>query len=315
MKQWKWPLIIFLAFAIIGLSLFQFVNEYIQLTALFILINCIAALSLNLINGVTGQFSLGHAGFMAIGAYFSGYLSQHFMFLDGPLTLLNLFIFTVLSGLLAAVAGVIVGQPSLRLKGDYLAIVTLGFGEIIRVSLLNMDFLGGPRGMSGIPELGSFLTTFLYISAWVVFTYFALTRILYAPLGRKLLSVREDEIAAESMGVNTTSAKVKAFAISSFFAGVAGSLMAHVNQFISPSSFGFILSVSIVIMVVLGGLSSYIGSIVAAALLTILPEVLRPLQDYTGIDLRMVIYSLLLIIMMLVKPQGLFGDKNVKLPT
>lgn len=308
--SYKWSFIALVSLLLLGVGFDFAFNAYLQTTVLLLLINCIAALSLNLINGVTGQFSLGHAGFMALGAYTSAYVSTQLSSLPA---LLVISLTTILGGLVAAGAGFLVGQPSLRLKGDYLAIVTLGFGEIIRVAFLNMDFVGGPRGFSGFPSLGEFLTTYGFVTLWLVITFMIMQRVLYSPLGRKLLSVREDEIAAENMGVNTTSTKVISFMISSFFAGVAGALFAHVNQYISPSNFTFLLSVNVVIMVVLGGLGSFVGSLIAAALITVLPEFLRPLQNYTGIDLRMVIYSLILILMMLLKPQGLLGDRNVKL--
>lgn len=308
--SYKWSLIALISLLLLGVGFDFIFNAYLQTTILLLLINCIAALSLNLINGVTGQFSLGHAGFMALGAYTSAYVSTQ---LNSLPVLLTITLTTILGGLVAAMAGFLVGQPSLRLKGDYLAIVTLGFGEIIRVAFLNMDFVGGPRGFSGFPALGEFLTSYGFVAIWLVITFMVMQRVLHSPLGRKLLSVREDEIAAENMGVNTTSTKVISFMISSFFAGVAGALFAHVNQYISPSNFAFLLSVNVVIMVVLGGLGSFVGSLIAAALITVLPEFLRPLQNYTGIDLRMVIYSLILIFMMLLKPQGLLGDRNVKL--
>lgn len=310
--SYKWSLIFLVVLLVLGAAFDFLFNPYLQTTVLLLLVNSIAALSLNLINGVTGQFSLGHAGFMALGAYTSSYLSMQL--LNWP-PLIALTLTTIAGGLMAAGAGYLVGQPSLRLKGDYLAIVTLGFGEIIRVALLNMDFVGGPRGMSGIPGFGEFMTSYSVLALWVVFTAVVMHRILYSPMGRKLLSVREDEIAAESMGVNTTSTKVVSFMISSFFAGVSGALLAHVNQFISPSNFTFLLSVNVVIMVVLGGLGSFTGSFIAAIFLTVLPEFLRSLQSYTGVDLRMVIYSAILILIMLLRPKGLLGDRNVKLNT
>ncbi|MNT06910.1 leucine/isoleucine/valine transporter permease subunit [compost metagenome] len=171
-----------------------------------------------------------------------------------------------------------------------------------------MDFLGGPRGYSGIPAYGSFLSGFMFASFWVILCFFTIWRVMGSSHGRGFLSVREDEIAAEAMGINTTRMKVKAFVLSSFFAGIAGALFAHITAYISPSSFTFLQSVNAVIMVVLGGMGSMTGSLVAAVIVTILPEALRPLQDLTGIDLRMVIYSLALILMMILRPKGLFGS-------
>ncbi|MBV2168454.1 MAG: branched-chain amino acid ABC transporter permease [Bdellovibrio sp.] len=308
MKFLKAPLLAIIALAALGL-IFNFgLNAYFQLILLFAAVNCLMSMSLNLVNGYTGQFSLGHAGFMALGAYFSAYANTHWDLLPESVQAVEYFIYALGGGLLAAFAGLLVGLPSLRLKGDYLAIVTLGFGEIIRVALLNMDFLGGPRGYSGIPGFGSFLFSFIFASVWLVICFFTIWRVMHSTYGRGFLSVREDEIAAEAMGINTTSMKVRAFVLSSFFAGVAGSLFAHFTNFINPSSFTFLQSVNAVIMVVLGGMGSMTGSIVAAIFITVLPEALRPLQDLTGVDLRMVIYSLSLILVMILRPQGLFGD-------
>ncbi len=311
MRSLRGPVLSLLALLLGGGLIHLGLNAYYQLIILYICINCLMAMSLNLINGYTGQFSLGHAGFMALGAYFTAYSSTHWSFLPESLRLVEFFIFSIGSGLLAAFAGLLVGLPSLRLRGDYLAIVTLGFGEIIRVILLNMDFVGGPRGFSGIPSAGSFIYSFGFASIWLVICYFTITRMIRSTYGRGFLSVREDEIAAEAMGVNTTSVKVRAFVLSSFFAGIAGALFAHFTSFINPSSFTFLQSVNAVIMVVLGGMGSMTGSLVAAAFVTALPEALRPLQNLTGIDLRMVIYSLALILVMILRPQGLFGNKEL----
>lgn len=310
-KALRNPLISLLVLAAFGAAANFGFNAYIQLTLLFILVNALMAMSLNLVNGYTGQFSLGHAGFMALGAYFSAYASSHWNFFPEPFQLLNFLYISIGAGLLAAAAGFLVGQPSLRLKGDYLAIVTLGFGEIIRVALLNMDFLGGARGYSGIPGFPSFWMAFTFAAFWAVICFFTIWRLLHSTHGRGFLSVREDEIAAEAMGVNTTKMKVRAFMISSFFAGVAGALFANFTNYISPSSFTFLTSVNAVIMVVLGGMGSMSGSIVAAVFITVLPELLRPLQELTGVDLRMVIYSLSLIVIMILRPAGLFGESEI----
>ena len=285
-------------------------NQYVQLILLYICVNTILALSLNLVNGFTGQFSIGHAGFMAIGAYVSAWLSMqpNLVFMTGALEIGNYFVYAVAGGLVAAAAGWFVGLPSLRLRGDYLAIVTLGFGEIIRVILLNTDAVGGARGLFGIPGPQNFVVKFSFALFWVAVTFIVLWRLVHSVHGRAFLSVREDEIAAQAMGIDTTKVKVRAFVISSFFAGVAGSIFAHAAQYLNPSTFTFTKSVDSIIMVVLGGLGSLTGSVFAAIIVTILPEfVLRPLQELIGIDLRMVIYSLILIIFMIVRPQGIFG--------
>ncbi|MBI3543033.1 MAG: branched-chain amino acid ABC transporter permease [Deltaproteobacteria bacterium] len=210
-------------------------------------------------------------------------------------------------GLVAAVLGFVVGSPSLRLKGDYLAIVTLGFGEIIRVMILNIDAIGGARGMTGVPEW----TNFGWVYGVAFICVLTVKRIMQSPHGRALLAVREDEIAAEAMGVNTTRYKVTSFVVGAFFAGVAGGLYGHFLTFLSPQSFDFNRSFEIIIMVVLGGMGSTTGAIIAALFLTGLRELLRPLQEITRLDFRMVIYSLMLIILMLTRPRGLFGTKEL----
>lgn len=279
-------------------------NGYFQTLIIYSGINIILAVSLNLVNGFTGQFSIGHAGFMAAGAYSSAYLTMTYPGWAGPFTFLAS---TLVGGLVAAVAGYGVGLPSLRLKGDYLAIVTLGFGEIIRVVLLNIEAVGGARGMYGIAKMSSFFWT----GAWVFICCGVVVRLMGSTHGRAFLSVREDEIAAESVGIDTTKYKVRAFVISSFFAGIAGSLFAHFLCYLNPASFSFMKSIDVVVMVVLGGMGSITGSVVAAIIITLLPEVLRPLQELTRIDFRMVIYSLTLIVLMLTKPKGLFGSSEI----
>jgi branched-chain amino acid transport system permease protein len=292
---------------------FDSIDPYIATIIIYSGINVILSVSLNLINGFTGQFSLGHVGFMAIGAYSSAFFSlkiqENFpLLLISPLNQNLVFFLALLcGGITAAIAGYIIGLPSLRLKGDYLAIVTLGFSEIIRVALLNMDSLGAARGMTNIPAM----TNFLWVYLSVLFTVFFIVRLINSPHGRELLSVREDEHAAESCGVNTTAAKIKAFVTGSFFAGAAGGLFAHYLTYLNPAIFDISKTFEVIIMVVLGGLGSISGSVIAAILLTVLKEALRPLQDLTGTDYRMVIYSFLLIILMLTRPRGIFGNKEI----
>lgn len=296
----------------LGMAAFSqgILNPYQQLILSYIAINVILATSLNLVNGFCGQFSLGHAGFMAVGAYVSAVLSLHLKVFTGSLDFLNFPFYALAGGSVAAVAGWLVGMPSLKLRGDYLAIVTLGFGEIIRVILLNMESVGGARGLYGVPGptnffVGTALAFFLAGGTWLV-----LWRLTQSSFGRAFLSVKEDEVASECMGVNTTQTKVFAFVVSSFFAGVGGSLFAHTTNYLNPASFQFMKSVDVVIMVVLGGMGSLTGSVLAAIFVTILPEALRPLQEYTGVDLRMVIYSLSLILLMILRPQGLLGSRE-----
>lgn len=304
----SYPKVWLLVAIVVSLLVSQFVqlNPYFSIVVINIGINIILAVSLNLVNGYTGQFSLGHAGFMAIGAYFSAAVTTFgatgwFNWLGGSNSFSNvtLFILALLvGGIAAAIAGLIVGVPSLRLKGDYLAIATLGFGEIIRVIIQNTDVMGGSRGFS-VPSI---YTTIFWTYSVAAITVYVVVNLVHSAYGRGFLTVRDDEIAAEAIGVNTTKYKVIAFVLGSFFAGVAGGLYAHFIGYLTPEGFGFMKSIEIIVMVILGGMGNTAGVIFAAILLTILPEVLRPVEQY-----RMVIYSLLLIVFMLTRPQGLFG--------
>jgi branched-chain amino acid transport system permease protein len=303
-----WIFVVAVALAVSTLS-YVGLNAYLQQILFYIAINIMLAASLNLVNGFCGQFSIGHAGFMAVGAYVSALVSLHFHPFEGAIEILNFPIYLMAGGLCAAAMGVVVGLPSLRLRGDYLAIVTLGFGEIIRVVLLNLDVVGGARGLYGIPGNTDFMACF-HAFFWAGTTVLLLWRLVHSSYGRAFLSVREDEIAAECMGINTTRTKVMAFVISSFFAGAAGSIFAHTTNALNPASFGFVKSVDVVIMVVMGGMGSLTGSVVGAVIVTILPEALRPLQEYTHVDLRMVIYSLTLILLMILRPSGIMGSRE-----
>lgn len=322
MKAIKNPLIAAAVILLISSALGLLTNSYIQLIILFLFINAIMGMSLNLVNGYTGQFSLGHAGFVAVGAYFTAIVTTKFPVPAGILSLPYFILVSLGSGILAGLFGYVVGLPSLRLKGDYLAIVTLGFGEIIRVSLNNIAYTGGALGISSVPmmpeiDLGgfiisNFITSLIYGTFWVIVCFFVIWRMLKSSHGRCFLSVREDEIAAEAMGINTTKTKVQAFVISSFFAGISGALYAHFTNYVSPASFTFLMSIDAVIMVVLGGMGSMTGCLTSAFIITVLPELLRSLKEYTGgIDLRMIIYSLALILIMILRPQGLFGDREI----
>jgi branched-chain amino acid transport system permease protein len=355
-------------------------------------INVILAVSLNIVNGFTGQFSIGHAGFMAVGGYTAAAVTYYTSFRLWGNALVHggalsgmpasgwftggdaLFVGACLAGgVFAAVAGYLVGLPSLRLRGDYLAIVTLGFGEIVRVllqqsesdipflaedvqrmSILEMaKHLGGALGFSGVP----FYTTLFWVWLFATVTLVVAYRLKESSYGRAFLSIREDEIAAEAMGVPLTRFKVRAFVLAAFFAGIAGGLFAHeIGTALNPRELGFMKSFDIVIMVVLGGMGSISGAALAATILTILPEILRnpphvwPLglaaivvvlvlrrragqraaltlvavtlaleavraaALWQGINLaeyRMVLYALSLVVMMIVRPQGLFGVKEI----
>lgn len=321
LRSLRLPLVVFLALWICGFGIDYGFDAFIQLTLIYIMINMILAMSLNLVNGYTGQFSLGHAGFMATGAYTSAYLSTLLPVMPGGMQFVSFLIYAIAGGLVAALAGWFVGLPSLRLKGDYLAIVTLGFGEIIRVVLLNTQAVGGARGMYGIMgpsdwDLGGFVVSkfilgYSHALFWVLVCFFTIWRLVRSSHGRAFLSVREDEVAAEAMGINTTKTKVRAFVLSSFFAGIAGSIFAHYANYLNPSSFAFMRSIDAVIMVVLGGMGSLSGSLIAAVFITVIPEALRPLQEITGVDLRMIIYSLSLILLMILRPKGIFGSSEI----
>ncbi|MBS2021101.1 MAG: branched-chain amino acid ABC transporter ATP-binding protein/permease [Deltaproteobacteria bacterium] len=272
----------------------------------------ILAVSLNLVNGLTGQFSIGHAGFVAVGGYTSALLLMRGP-QDDPFRLY--FLFTIFAGAcMAAVAGYLVGKPSLRLKGDYLAIVTLGMGEIIRVIIENTPLLGGAIGLSPIPQRADFAWIFMGAIATILLA----RRLRNSTHGRAFLAVREDEVAAESMGVDTTGYKVRAFVISAGIAGAAGALSGAFEGNLAPQSFTFVRSFEVVAMVVLGGMGSITGSVLAATVLTLLPEALRSLPPITIgtmsfqlVNLRMVLYAVALVVLMLVRPRGLFGTSEL----
>ncbi|NPV26795.1 MAG: branched-chain amino acid ABC transporter permease [Firmicutes bacterium] len=272
------------------------IDSFYQINIFLIGINIILAVSLNLINGYTGQFSIGHAGFMAVGAYVATVLT---MKLGYPFAVALL-----VGSLSAGLAGFLIGLPTLRLRGDYLAIATLGFGEIIRVLLLNIEYVGGAAGIIGIPRQTNW--AWLYFSC--VLTIVVITNLINSSHGRAFISIREDEIAAETMGINTTRYKVMAFSIGAFFAGLAGGLYAHYFFLIQPSTFSFLKSFDILVMVVLGGLGSTTGSILAAIVLTLVSAALASFAE-----IRMVLYAIVLIILMLYRPQGMMGNKELSL--
>ncbi len=298
------------------------INDYQGRLLVFIAINVILATSLNLINGFTGQFSIGHAGFMAVGAYASAYFSNSYgetmvsslAFLgDTVSTSIVLLIAVLIGAIVAGLMGLIVGIPSLRLKGDYLAIVTLGFAEIIRIVILNIDAVGGATGYQ-VPGYANFL----WIGIFAIITVVVIHNIVKSDTGRALISIREDELAAEAMGVNTTRYKVTSFVIGSAFAGVAGVLFAHYNKFLHTNDFQFIRSFEIIIMIVIGGMGSMTGAILGAIIVTLLPELLRQLPDiqvgattFKFADLRLVIFALILILTMILRPQGILGTAEI----
>ncbi len=271
-------------------------------------VNVVLAVSLNVVNGFTGQFSLGHAGFMAVGAYTAakittGLAGVQLPFVPPDFSDQAVFALALSAGMgTAALTGFLVGMPSLRLRGDYLAIVTLGFGEIIRSIIENMKFLGQATGLSGLPPR----TNLVWVGVSAIATIVMARRLAVSTEGRALFAIREDEVAAEAMGVDTTGYKVRAFVIASAYAGLAGALISHAILLATPRMFTFVRSIEVVVMVVLGGLGSITGSVLAACVLTIALELLREFQAY-----RMVVYALLLIALMLLRPQGIFGTREL----
>lgn len=311
MRTMIWLGVYLVALIGIGQLLIPQMNPYHTQILIFIGINITLAVSLNLVLGFAGQFSIGHAGFMALGGYTSAAIS-HYVFepmligqtagLVNGITTNFYFASSLLGGgVMAALAGLLVGIPTLRLRGDYLAIATLGMGEIIRVVILNADFVGGARGFGDIPPWTSFTWVFLVTGVCII----VVRNLINSTAGRALIAVREDEDAASAMGINTTNFKVLAFVLGAFFAGIAGGLQAHYIQYLHTNSFTFLRSIEIVVFVVLGGSGSITGSVIAAGVLTVLPEFLRVAQSW-----RMVIYSTLLVVMMLTRPQGLMGGKE-----
>ena len=276
-----------------GMIFTGIIGPFWELNIILICINIIMAVSLNLINGYTGQFSIGHAGFMAVGAYTSAVITVK---LGLPYEL-GLVVATLSAGFL----GFLIGLPTLRLNGDYLAIATLGLGEIIRICILNIDYVGGASGLMGIPRL----TTFAYVFWIMIAVIFFIKNFKNSAPGRCCLAIRENEIAADTMGINTTKYKVLAFTLGASFAGTAGALFSHYFFLAHPASFTFMRSFDILTMVVLGGLGSMTGSITGAILLTFISAFLSDFPEW-----RMIIYSVTMIILMLYRPQGLFGNKE-----
>jgi branched-chain amino acid transport system permease protein len=281
-------------------------SSYVAMVITYMCISVIAAVSLNLVLGITGQFSIGHAGFMAIGGYFSAIITKTSLFgiVDRAVfpDIILFIIALLIGGIIAAFAGFLIGMPTLRLRGDYLGIATLGFGEIIRVLFLNWQFVGGAAGYSGVPRMSTFVWAFTLAALTVI----VIKNYINSSHGRACKSIREDEIAAETMGINTTKYKVTAFVIGAFFAGISGALLVHMLRLAHPTMFTFMLSVEVLLMVVLGGLGSISGSIAAAVFLTFFSEWFR---DFGAV--RMIFYSLLMVLIMLFRPKGLLGSKEI----
>ncbi len=285
----------------LAISRFALLDNYLQLLLMLIGINVILTLSLNLINGYMGEFSVGHAGFMAAGAYVSSLLTVKTFALYSPLWAFPCAVLA--GGVVAGFIGLVVAVPSFKTRGDYLAIVTLAFSMIVKSVIENIDSVGGPRGFLGMDKL----TTLPWVFFWTVVTIWIIRNFIYSRFGRGILAVREDEIAADLSGVSTRNVKMLAFVVSSFFAGIAGGLYAHLIQYISPGTFDIIKSTEMLVMVYLGGVGSIAGSILGASAYTVLLEALRPLGIW-----RMAVMPLLLVLLMIFRPRGIMGLREAR---
>lgn len=285
------------AFAIVYLLIrLGVINAYYQDTLAWICFYVVLGVSLNLIVGFTGQFSLGHAGFMALGAYTTALMMRWIPSIWGVL------LGIVVGALIAAAIGLLVGLPTLRLRGDYLAIATLGVAEVIRVVMQNLTITGKALGLNSYERLMTWPWMFILTGVSVIL----MANYIRSRPGRESVAVREDEIAAESIGVNTTKAKTMAFVVGAFFGGVAGGMYGAWQYSVAPTNFTFMQSFNILVIVVLGGLGSISGSVIATVLLGIVQMLL---SNYPPV--QMIIYSLILILLMVFRPQGLMGDKEL----
>lgn len=273
-------------------------TEFVLVTAA---INIILCASLNLVNGYMGEFSVGHAGFMALGAYASSIFSVKLL-PESSHQAPVFFLIVAAGGAVAAVVGLLLALLSFKTRGDYLAIVTLAFLMIVKSGFENIDYVGGPRGLSGIP----LLTTLPAAMLWVAVALGAMRNLLYSKFGRAVAAIREDELAANATGVRVRRTKVGAFVVSAFFGGVAGALFSHQIQFINPSSFDIVKSTEILAMVYFGGVGSLTGSVLGAVVFTVLGQVLQPLGSW-----RLVVMPALLVLLMLFRPRGLLGLREL----
>ncbi len=323
LQQYRAPALFLLVFVLITLAThFDWVNAYVQIVIMFIGINIILSSSLNLINGYMGEFSCGHAGFMAVGAYTTSVLNMWLFASDRvfgppllpPETVLLLFPVTLLlGGLAAALTGLLVAIPSFKTRGDYLAIITLAVNYIIKSAIENMQIIGGARGFMGmnrvvramesvvaLPWMMIWVLLFTGLMVWIIY------RFVNSTYGKGMIAIRDDEIAAEIMSVNTKRIKLIAFMLSSGMAGIAGGLFAHVLGYINPGSFTIMKSTEVLVMVYLGGMGSLSGSVMSAIFFTVLMELMRPLQV-----LKWVFVPLFLILLMMFRPEGIMGHREL----
>ncbi len=323
MNKFVIPLIVALLFiVVVGGSWTGAIGDYPQLVLMYIGINIIMTVSLNLINGYMGEFSCGHAGFMAVGAYATSVLTVWLFAQDdvfgAPVLApwMGIFLFPVtliLGGIVAAIVGLLVAIPSFRTRGDYLAIVTLAVNYIVKSAIENMEVIGGPRGFMGMKKVTNAMEEVVNAPWMMIWTFMATIVTIYlvrnfvaSTYGKSLVAIREDEIASELMSVNTRRSKIIAFMLSSGLAGVAGGLFAHVLGYVNPGTFTIMKSTEALVMIYLGGMGSLTGSIISATGFTLLLEVLRPLQVW-----KWVVIPLLLVLTMLIRPEGIMGNKEI----
>ncbi len=299
-QRWPLPALVAAGFAFCLAAQFVpgLINGYTQFVLITVGINIILCASLNLVNGYMGEFSVGHAGFMSLGAYAAAICTTKWL----PATPATFFLAVLFGGAIAAAIGFLLALLSFKTRGDYLAIITLAFLMIVKSAWENIPYVGGPRGVLGIDPLTTLPWTFF----WVVVTIWVLRNLVYSKFGRAIFAIREDEIAAHAMGVRVREAKILAFVVSSFFGGVAGALFAHQLQFINPASFDIVKSTEILVMVYLGGIASLGGSILGAVIFTLLSQALQPLGTW-----RMVILPLILVLLMLFRPRGIMGLREL----
>ncbi len=322
------PNVLIYGLGLIGLLFLadQTLNDYYLRVIAIMGINIVLTVSLNLTNGFTGDFSLGHAAFMAIGAYAAALLTLPAEVKVAVITGLPLWLrqitlpfaaATITGGLLAVVVAVIVGLPVLRLRGHYLAVATLGLMVVVRVVANNWQSVTrGARGLNGLPGF----TDIWWVYGWVVVTVYVIWRLINSPYGRAMIAVREDELAASTRGVKVFPTRLLAFAVSAFFAGVAGSLWAHQITAITPSSFSFLITFNVVVMLVVGGMGSISGSGVGAVVMTLVPELLRRVETELAIGgnplygLSQIVVAVAIILIMIFRRQGLLGETELRLP-
>jgi len=312
--------LIFLVLILLGIGFVALVrstvDEYILSIINFVGIYVILAVSLNITNGFTGLFSLGHPGFMAIGGYVTAFLtfpvSRKSMFLELPQYLADLELpflpALVIGGICAGLTALVVGLPVLRLRGHYLAVATLGFLIIVQVLIMNWESVTrGPLGLNGLPAF----TNLWWVYPWVVVTVYVSWKLKFSSYGRSMLSIREDDMAAQCLGVNLFRTRVAALVIGAFFAGVAGGLWAHLVTAITPTSFSLIMAFNIVVMVVVGGTGSISGAFIAAVIFSVLTEIFRPLEEsLDAYGIGEIFMALILILILIFRPQGLFGSRE-----